>query len=176
MHTHPAPLGKEYNTLFNKYKDKLSQLGIKPDGLNLSLADVNIQLVVDNAIKKMGKNVSLESVVLMHDGSLVSFSTNNGLTLTHESQLERHKEEAENVGFNEYGEIVRYGQENLIPENLEIPIFTPPEPKVEPVSIEEIRPIQEKMFPETYGTKKVDIVKYTPSQSLESENNISKEV
>jgi len=155
MHTHPASLGKDHNTLFNKYKEQLSQLGVKPDGLNISLQDVYTQKVVEDQIKSLGKNISLESVILMHDGTLVSFNTKNGLTLTHESHLERQKEQGDNNELTS----------------------TSPEAKVTPVSIEEIRETQKEILPDTYGKNKKDnIVKTTYSQSLQSEDEISKGV
>ncbi|MEG1500098.1 MAG: hypothetical protein RR400_03430, partial [Clostridia bacterium] len=77
LHTHPKAIGQEHNTLFNKYPEVLAELGVKPEGLNLSLSDILTNMFLDKLIKDNGKNIEAESLVLMHDGSLISFSTNN---------------------------------------------------------------------------------------------------
>lgn len=77
FHTHPKAIGEEHKTLFNKQTKVLEELGVKPNGLNLSLADIYACQYLDGIVKKTGKNISVQSVVLMHDGTLVAFSTQN---------------------------------------------------------------------------------------------------
>ena len=91
VHTHPNPLDNQFTTLFNKYKKELSELGVKPNGLNISLADVYATQYLQMLAEKYGKDISTESVILMYDGTLISFTTNNGITLTSERNLEQEK-------------------------------------------------------------------------------------
>lgn len=92
LHTHPKPDGDEFEgTLFSKYSNELSEIGIKPQGLNISIADVYVNQYVENLAKKLGKDLNIESTILMHDGSLISFSTSNGLALNNHIQLQRNK-------------------------------------------------------------------------------------
>lgn len=168
MHTHPAPLDKQHDTLFNKYPEILSELDVKPSGLNLSLADINTQIVVENAIKNTGKNINFESVVLMHDGSLVSFSTKDGLSLTNQQQLSLQKETLnEDDRFNEFGKIT-LGERTDTLISSDIPTFTPPEPKIEPVNMEEVQALQKDMFPEKYNNQ-IKIFEYNNSVKEETE-------
>ena len=88
LHTHPNPLNRQHNTLFNKYSKELSEIGVKPNGLNISIADVYAEQYLEMLIKKYGKEISAGSTILMHDGSLISFCTKNGLTLTNEQKIE----------------------------------------------------------------------------------------
>ena len=86
FHTHPKPI--KHNTLYNKYKEILEKFGVKPDGLNLSLSDIYANQYLDMLCKKYNKNDILpQSTILMHDGTLISFSTKNGVHLTIEYQL-----------------------------------------------------------------------------------------
>ncbi len=176
MHTHPSSLGKGHDTLFNKHKDIMKQFGVEDDGLNISLADINQQIYMNNAIKASGKNIKFESVILMHDGRLVSFDSENGLQLTNLLTIEKSKtnedsQELDGVSLNEFGEIERTGQSFETNENLDIPTFEPP--KVEPVPLSEIRPVQEQLFPKEYG--KVEKTTYIKSQSLEQGKELTKE-
>lgn len=163
MHTHPAPINKEHNTLYNKHQEILSQLGVRPDGLNISLADVNTQFVVGNQIKNMGKNIQFESVILMHDGSLVSFSMDNGLNLTCNKQISMERQEPSRT-VNEFGEIVLGEKEFKMDNNVEIPIFEPP--NVTKVELDEIKRVQDKLHLEQ--NKKID----KPQKNNNEENKL----
>lgn len=81
LHTHPAPLGIKHKTLYNKYPQILSEMGVQPNGLNLSLADIHVLMYLEEKAREMGKNIDFSSVVLMHDGTLATFSLKNGTTL-----------------------------------------------------------------------------------------------
>lgn len=88
FHTHPKPINQQHNTLYNKYKEILEKFGVKPDGLNLSLSDVYANQYLDMLCKKFGRDeITPESTVLMHDGTLISFSTKNGVELTDNHKL-----------------------------------------------------------------------------------------
>ena len=89
FHTHPNPLNEQHETLFNKYPDELSKLGVKPNGLNISLADVYAEQYLENLVQKYQKDISCESSILMHDGTLICFSSQNGLVLTNEQTLDQ---------------------------------------------------------------------------------------
>jgi len=89
LHTHPNPLDKQHNTLYNKYPEKLSVLGVQPNGLNISLADIYAGQYLQMLVEKHGKEIDTESTILMFDGTLISFSTNKGITLTNEVQIEK---------------------------------------------------------------------------------------
>lgn len=101
LHTHPNPLDKKHNTLYNKYPKQLAKLGVQPDGLNISLADIYAGQYLQMLVEKYGKNIETESTILMFDGMLISFSTKNGITLTEESSLKQEnietKEEAPKI-------------------------------------------------------------------------------
>lgn len=75
FHTHPKAIGQEHKTLYNK-DNRLKNFGVKPEGLNLSLADVYACQYLDVLAKRTGKKINVQSVVLMHDGTLVAFSNN----------------------------------------------------------------------------------------------------
>lgn len=81
FHTHPNPLGEKQPTLFNKYPKELEALGVKPNGLNLSLSDLYAQMYLEMLIKKHNSNIKTESLVLMYTGDLIAFSTKNGVQL-----------------------------------------------------------------------------------------------
>lgn len=96
FHTHPKPIKQQHNTLYNKHKETLEKLGVKPDGLNLSLSDIYANQYLDMLCKKFGKEeIAPESTVLMHDGTLISFSTKNGVRLTSEHKLVLNKQDEE---------------------------------------------------------------------------------
>ena len=56
-------------------------MGVKPDGLNLSMADLIVNMKMDEMIDKSGHDMTAQSYVLMHDGQFVGFSTKNGIAL-----------------------------------------------------------------------------------------------
>lgn len=175
MHTHPSSLGKDHDTLFNKHRDIMKQFGVEDDGLNISLADINQQIFMNNAIQTREKNISFETVVLMHDGRLVSFNSENGLQLTNSLTIEKSKtnensEELDGATINEFGEIERTGESSDPNPDLDIPTFEPP--KIEPVPLNEIRPIQEQLFPNEYG--KIEKTTYTKNQILEQSEELTK--
>lgn len=96
FHTHPKPIKQQHNTLYNQNREKLEKFGVKPDGLNLSLSDIYANQYLDMLCKKFGKeDITPESTVLMHDGTLISFSTKNGVKLTSEHKLVLNKKEKE---------------------------------------------------------------------------------
>lgn len=191
FHTHPKPIGQEHNTLFNKYPDQLSALGVKPQGLNISVSDLYAQMYLEGLVKQSGKNISTQSTILMHDGALVSFSTQNGINLTENKKLERSqiKEEQTEIeeeqtslssqtNINEFGEIVRSNEEIKQEIDQSIPTFTPPtqenQATIEKVPLEVIREVQKELFPETYGkdAQKIVIEKY--EKIIEEENQLNK--
>lgn len=88
FHTHPKPIGQQHKTLYNEHRELFDEFGVKPDGLNLSLADVAGVAAIDRYFIQVGKDVVPESTILMHDGSLVSFSTRDGLQLTSQLNLQ----------------------------------------------------------------------------------------
>lgn len=98
FHTHPKAIGEEHKTLYNKYKMIFKEFGVKPDGLNLSLSDIYANQYLDMLCQKCERgNLTCESTVLMHDGTLISFSTKNGVELTGEQKLELKKEKEERL-------------------------------------------------------------------------------
>lgn len=101
FHTHPKPIGQQHNTLYNKHKDILEKFGVKPDGLNLSLSDIYANQYLDMLCKKYGReDIIPESTVLMHDGTLVSFSTKKGVRLTSENKLTLNKQIEEDLEYD----------------------------------------------------------------------------
>lgn len=96
LHTHPNPLDEQHKTLYNKYAETLSKFGVEPNGLNISLADVYAEQYLEMLIEKHGSNMSASSTILMHDGTLISFNTKNGLCLTNEQKLEISKNKENN--------------------------------------------------------------------------------
>lgn len=90
LHTHPNPLDKQHNTLYNKYPEQLGELGVQPNGLNISLADIYAGQYLQMLAEKYGKEIDTESTILMYDGTLISFTTQNGITLTSERNLEKY--------------------------------------------------------------------------------------
>lgn len=88
FHTHPNLFGEKYGTLFEKYEEQFSKLGVKPDGLNISLADIYANMYLDNMLKEHALPQIAESVILMHDGRVVSFATSKGIVLTENNTLE----------------------------------------------------------------------------------------
>lgn len=98
FHTHPKAIGEEHKTLYNKHKEIFEQFGVKPDGLNLSLSDIYANQYLDMLCQKCGRdNITCESTVLMHDGTLISFSTKNGVKLTSEHKIELNEEKVEEL-------------------------------------------------------------------------------
>lgn len=96
FHTHPKPIKQQHNTLYNKHKETLEKFGVKPSGLNLSLSDIYANQYLDMLCKKFGRaEITPESTVLMHDGTLISFSTKNGVRLTSEHKLVLNKQDEE---------------------------------------------------------------------------------
>ncbi len=96
FHTHPKPINQQHNTLYNKHKETLEKFGVKPSGLNLSLSDIYANQYLDMLCKKFGRDeITPESTVLMHDGTLISFSTKNGVKLTSEHKLVLNKQDEE---------------------------------------------------------------------------------
>ena len=95
FHAHPKPTeGTTHNTLFNKYPDALKSLGVRENGLNLSLADVATLQYLNHLVSKNNKQhlITTESVVLMHNGELIGFNTTqNGLVKTSQNQLTLQK-------------------------------------------------------------------------------------
>lgn len=91
FHTHPKPIDIQQNTLFNKYPEQLSELGVKSEGLNLSLSDLYAQMYLDNLIARNNPSLTSQSIVLMHTGNLVAFSTQNGVNLDCHQKLEQNK-------------------------------------------------------------------------------------
>lgn len=101
FHTHPKPIKQQHNTLYNKHKETLEKFGVKPSGLNLSLSDIYANQYLDMLCKKFGKEeIAPESTVLMHDGTLISFSTKNGVRLTSEHKLVLNKQDEEQSELN----------------------------------------------------------------------------
>ncbi len=96
LHTHPNPLDEQHKTLYNKYAETLSKFGVEPNGLNISLADVYAEQYLEMLIAKYGKEITANSTILMHDGSLISFSTKSGLALTGEQKFEISKNKENN--------------------------------------------------------------------------------
>lgn len=88
FHTHPNPLDKQQHTLYNEYTEQLSSLGVLPNGLNISLADIYASQYLQMLAEKYAKDIETESTILMFDGTLISFSTKNGVVLTSENKLE----------------------------------------------------------------------------------------
>lgn len=88
FHTHPKPIDQQHKTLYNEHQELFDKFGVKPDGLNLSLADVAGVAAIDRYFTQVGKDVVPESTILMHDGTLVSFSTRGGLQLTSQRNLQ----------------------------------------------------------------------------------------
>lgn len=88
FHTHPNPLGEKQPTLFNKYPKELEALGVKPNGLNLSLSDIYAQMYLEMLINKHNSNITAESLVLMHTGDLIAFSAQNGVQLNGSKTIE----------------------------------------------------------------------------------------
>ena len=178
FHTHPKPSGQEHNTLYSKYPEKLSALGVKPQGLNLSVADIYAQMYVDKLIKDNGKNITAQSTVLMHDGSLVSFSTQQGLALTEDIKLKQNKEQ-QNQNQNEQSinsqpeiqendfeeqEVNDLPKEQDFPEVIETPqnensqALESTEPKVESIPLEELKKAQIEALPEVYSEEAQQIL------------------
>lgn len=92
FHTHPKAIREEHKTLYNEHKEIFEEFGVKPDGLNLSLSDIYANQYLDMLCKKYGKDITPESTVLMHDGTLISFSTKDGIKLTSEQNFEQNKQ------------------------------------------------------------------------------------
>lgn len=88
LHTHPNPLDHQHNTLFNKYPEILSECKVQANGLNISLEDVYACQYLQMLAEKYNKEIEVESCILMFDGTLISFSTKNGLTLTSEFKID----------------------------------------------------------------------------------------
>ena len=95
FHTHPKAIGAEHKTLYNEHKEIFEEFGVKPDGLNLSLSDIYANQYLDMLCEKYGKDYNIESTVLMHDGTLISFSTRDGVKLTSEQKLELNTQKNE---------------------------------------------------------------------------------
>lgn len=93
FHTHPNPLGTSFKTLYNENTEILSDFGVKPDGLNLSLADVYATMYLDNLAKKHNKKINTEAMVLLHNGTLLTFSTANGVQLRSDKVLSLKQKE-----------------------------------------------------------------------------------
>ena len=91
LHTHPNPLKDEFNTLYNSNKKVLSELGVKPNGLNVSLADVYSLQYLQMLTEKHNKKIETESTILFYDGTLISFSSQHGIQLTSERNLNLEK-------------------------------------------------------------------------------------
>lgn len=95
FHAHPKPTeGTTHNTLFNKYPDTLKSLGVRENGLNLSLADVATLQYLNHLVSNSNKQqlITTESIVLMHNGELIGFNTTqNGLVKTSQNQLTLQK-------------------------------------------------------------------------------------
>ncbi len=89
FHTHPNLFGEKYGTLFEKHEEKYKELGIQPNGLNISLADIYANMYLDMLLKKYCLPQVAESIILMHDGRVVSFNTKNGINLTGNDTLEK---------------------------------------------------------------------------------------
>ncbi|MBE5746205.1 MAG: hypothetical protein E7359_02840 [Clostridiales bacterium] len=88
FHTHPNLFNEKYNTIAEKYKEELKEFDIKPNGLNLSLSDIFVNLYLEMLVEKRNNNISVQSVVLMHDGTLLSFSTKDKVSLDSLEKLE----------------------------------------------------------------------------------------
>lgn len=100
FHTHPKAIGEEHKTLYNEHKEIFKEFGVKSDGLNLSLSDIYANQYLDMLCQKYGRDdIACESTVLMHDGTLISFSTKNGVELTSEQKVELIKEKDEELGL-----------------------------------------------------------------------------
>ncbi len=80
FHTHPNIESKNLLTIFNAYP-KLAEVGVKPNGRNISIADLYANMYVDMLVKKYNKNIKTESHILMYTGELVTFSTRDGIVL-----------------------------------------------------------------------------------------------
>ena len=96
LHTHPNPLNTKQRTFYNKYPEILSKFGVEPNGLNISLADVYAEQYLEMLIEGHGANMSASSTILMHDGTLISFNTKNGLCLTNEQKFENSRSKENN--------------------------------------------------------------------------------
>ena len=88
FHTHPAPLLTEFDTLYNKNKECLEKYGVKEDGLNISLADINVLCSLSDQVK--GINTSI--AILMHDGTFVEIKeSDNGIIVENQQVFENVK-------------------------------------------------------------------------------------
>lgn len=61
---------------------------------------VYVNLYVENMAKNLGKDLNIESLILMHDGSLVAFSTTNGVSLNNHTKLERSEIKEQDIEHN----------------------------------------------------------------------------
>lgn len=95
FHTHPNLFGEKYGTLFEKYEKQFTKLGIKPSGLNISLSDIYANMYLDNMLKENHLPQIAESIILMHDGRVISFVTNNGINITENNTLENIAKQTE---------------------------------------------------------------------------------
>lgn len=89
FHTHPNPLNTKHNTLYNQHSEVLDNLGVKKDGLNLSLADIYANIYLENLQSKHNTNVYCQSMVLMHDGTLLTFQTKPYLQITDNQNIKQ---------------------------------------------------------------------------------------
>lgn len=88
FHTHPNIEGKNLTTIYNAYP-KLAEVGVKPNGRNISIADLYANMYADMLVKKYNKNIKIESHILMHSGELVTFSTRDGIVLEDVKHIQR---------------------------------------------------------------------------------------
>lgn len=92
FHTHPKEISTPHKTLYNKYPMELKKVGVEADGLNLSVSDIYANIYLDYLALKYDREVKTHSLVLMHNGKLIDFSTSNGIKLENEINLNKENE------------------------------------------------------------------------------------
>lgn len=97
FHTHPNLSKEKYGTLFEKYEKEFAKLGIKPNGLNISLADIYANMYLNKMLKEHNLPQIAESIILMHDGKVVSFATDDGIVLTENKSFKDIVEQSEKI-------------------------------------------------------------------------------
>lgn len=83
FHTHPKPIGEEFDTLYSRHKELLGSLGVRADGLNLSVSDLFLLEYAEKVAKENNKNLNIQGLVLMHNGEVVSYNMKGGFNLNY---------------------------------------------------------------------------------------------
>ena len=92
FHTHPKEISTPHKTLYNKYPMELKKVGVEADGLNLSVSDIYANMYLDYLALKYDREIKTHSLVLMHNGKLIDFSTSDGIKLESETILNKENE------------------------------------------------------------------------------------